>query len=225
MTASTFVLGGVAAFAPLYIFQREARFQISETSVKKVSELKASDGSAVVPSELVAKLGPLISPKIYTAAELRTTLSDVLSEQETKQYNEQIYDNVTAPGSITLSRISFIFGAIIVVSGIFATLLGGILGDRLRDRFPGAYFLVAGYGCIVAFPFFAAMLFVPFPLAWVFMFVAVFGLFFNTGPSNTILANVVPSSIRAGLCDQHPHHPFTGGCHLAAFDRPDCRCL
>jgi MFS family permease len=29
------------------------------------------------------------------------------------------------------------------------------------------------------------------------MFVAVFGLFFNTGPANAILANVVPSHIRA----------------------------
>ena len=61
----------------------------------------------------------------------------------------------------------------------------------------GAYFLVAGYGCIIAFPFFVAMLFVPFPYAWLCMFITVFGLFFNTGPANTILANVVPSSIRA----------------------------
>ena len=29
------------------------------------------------------------------------------------------------------------------------------------------------------------------------MFLAVFGLFFNTGPANTILANVVPSGIRS----------------------------
>ena len=49
----------------------------------------------------------------------------------------------------------------------------------------------------MAFPFFLGMLFVPFPYAWLFMFVAVFGLFFNTGPANTILANVVPSHIRA----------------------------
>jgi MFS family permease len=41
------------------------------------------------------------------------------------------------------------------------------------------------------------MLYVPFPYAWGAMFVAVFGLFFNTGPANTILANVVPSGVRA----------------------------
>jgi hypothetical protein len=41
------------------------------------------------------------------------------------------------------------------------------------------------------------MLITPFPLAWAVIFAAVFFLFFNTGPSNTILANVTPSSVRA----------------------------
>jgi MFS family permease len=33
-------------------------------------------------------------------------------------------------------------------------------------------------------------------LSWVFAFFAIFGLFFYTGPGNTILANVVSSEIR-----------------------------
>ena len=41
------------------------------------------------------------------------------------------------------------------------------------------------------------MLFTPFPFAWVPMFIAIFFLFFNTGPSNTALANVTAPSIRA----------------------------
>jgi MFS family permease len=41
------------------------------------------------------------------------------------------------------------------------------------------------------------MLFTPFPLAWVWLFLAEFCLFFNTGPSNTILANVTHPSVRA----------------------------
>ena len=41
------------------------------------------------------------------------------------------------------------------------------------------------------------MLVVPFPLAWIFLFLAVFCLFFNTGPSNTALANVTFPSVRA----------------------------
>ena len=50
---------------------------------------------------------------------------------------------------------------------------------------------------IIAFPVSAAIVFVPFPLAWVFMFVALFLLFFNTGPSNTAIANVTQPSVRA----------------------------
>jgi len=93
------------------------------------------------------------------------------------------------------SRI--VFGGITVVAGLTATLLGGIAGDRLRQRYAGSYFLVSGAGILIAFPFSAVMLFTPFPVAWVPMFIAVFFLFFNTGPSNTALANVTPPSIRA----------------------------
>jgi predicted MFS family arabinose efflux permease len=93
------------------------------------------------------------------------------------------------------SRI--VFGGITVFAGLTATLLGGIAGDRLRKRFAGSYFLVSGIGILIAFPFSAAMLFTPFPLAWVWMFIAIFFLFFNTGPSNTALANVTHPSVRA----------------------------
>jgi predicted MFS family arabinose efflux permease len=37
----------------------------------------------------------------------------------------------------------------------------------------------------------------PFPWAWVLIFLACFCLFFNTGPTNTILANVTHPSMRA----------------------------
>jgi MFS family permease len=50
---------------------------------------------------------------------------------------------------------------------------------------------------LVGFPLFLGVLYAPFPLAWVFVFLAVFCLFFNTGPSNTIIANVVHPSVRA----------------------------
>jgi MFS transporter, Spinster family, sphingosine-1-phosphate transporter len=35
------------------------------------------------------------------------------------------------------------------------------------------------------------------PLGWLFVFLAVFFLFFNTGPSNTALANVAPPALRS----------------------------
>lgn len=100
-------------------------------------------------------------------------------------------------GQPDLARINMTFGAITVVAGILATLLGGWAGDKLRDRFAGSYFLVSGIGMVVAFPFILAMLFLPFPFAWGAIFFAVFFLFLNTGPANTALANVTHPSIRA----------------------------
>jgi hypothetical protein len=90
-----------------------------------------------------------------------------------------------------------IFGGITVVAGLFSTLLGGILADKLRPRFPASYFSVSGWGMIIASPIFVASLYVPFPAAWIAMFVAIFFLFLNTGPSNTALANVSLPAVRA----------------------------
>jgi MFS transporter, Spinster family, sphingosine-1-phosphate transporter len=90
-----------------------------------------------------------------------------------------------------------VFGAIVVVAGFVATYLGGLAGDRLRPRFPGAYLLVSGAAMLAGFPIFLAVLVAPFPLSWVLIFLASFCLFFNTGPTNTVLANVTHPSLRA----------------------------
>jgi sugar phosphate permease len=90
-----------------------------------------------------------------------------------------------------------IFGLILVVAGMSSTLLGGIVADRLRTRFPSSYFLVSGIGMLIACPIFIASLYIPFPAAWVAMFLAIFFLFLNTGPSNTALANVSLPAVRA----------------------------
>jgi MFS family permease len=90
-----------------------------------------------------------------------------------------------------------IFGLITVVAGLVSTLLGGIIADKLRSRVPGSYFWVSGIGMLIAGPFFIATLYIPFPAAWIPMFVAIFFLFLNTGPSNTALANVSVPAVRA----------------------------
>lgn len=92
---------------------------------------------------------------------------------------------------------TLIFSVLSVVAGVTATLLGGIAGDKLRRRFSGSYFLVSGGGILLSVVFILLMLWSPFPLAWVWIFFALFFLFFNTGPSNSILANVTHPSIRA----------------------------
>jgi MFS family permease len=90
-----------------------------------------------------------------------------------------------------------IFGLITVVAGLVSTLLGGIVADKLRSRFAGSYFWVSGIGMLIACPFFIVTLYTPFPAAWIPMFVAIFFLFLNTGPSNTALANVSLPAVRA----------------------------
>jgi MFS family permease len=90
------------------------------------------------------------------------------------------------------------FGVLTAVSGLIATLLGGLAGDWLRPRVRGAYFLVSGLTMILGFPMLLLFLKTPFPIAWLFGFVAVFALFFSTGPTNTILANVTHPALRAG---------------------------
>ncbi len=97
----------------------------------------------------------------------------------------------------SLEKVNLIFGGIVVANGLLATLAGGWAGDKLRARYPGSYFLVSAAGLAAAFPCFVLMMLTPFPLAWVFISLAVFCLFFNTGPSNAILANVTGPNIRA----------------------------
>jgi MFS family permease len=96
-----------------------------------------------------------------------------------------------------LGQINLIFGAITVAAGLIATLLGGWVADRVQRRLASAYFLVSGIAILFSFPAIIAMLRVPFPWAWALIFVGVFFLFFNTGPSNAALANVTPPAVRA----------------------------
>jgi predicted MFS family arabinose efflux permease len=89
------------------------------------------------------------------------------------------------------------FGGLTALSGLAATLLGGIAGDRLKPRFPGSYFLVSGAAMLLAFPSLLLMTYLDFPYAWIPLATSVFCLFFNTGPTNTILANVTHPLLRA----------------------------
>lgn len=100
-------------------------------------------------------------------------------------------------GAAQLARVTTTFGAITVVAGLAGTLAGGWIGDRLRPRLRGAYAAFSGVGMLAAFPCFVAVLYAPFPLAWVFMFLSIFLLMLNTGPTNTIIANVTPANVRA----------------------------
>jgi sugar phosphate permease len=90
-----------------------------------------------------------------------------------------------------------IFGVITAVAGLTSTLAGGFLADRLRTRVRGSDLLVPGIGMLLGFPLLMAMLYTPFPQAWILLFGALFFIFFNVGPANTALANVSLPSVRA----------------------------
>jgi MFS family permease len=203
MTCTTFMLGGVAAWAPTYIFQREARFAVTDEALTKLRDLRTKTasgepGEPVVPAPVIDKLVPLSGAGEISFHEFKAALTDRLGAADLAQYGERIYTAATAKGSTTLGTVNLIFGVIVVVSGLGATILGGFTGDWLRGRgVRGAYFQAAGWTTLAAWPFFVAALFAPFPWAWVLLFVAVFFLFFNTGPANTILANVTRSDVRA----------------------------
>lgn len=202
MTASTFVLGGVAVWVPEYIFQREARFVLNDATLAKLStdpSYRTLDGQTrLVPEAVTDKLKPAAGDATLSYPEWERVLAERLSKDEIRQHSELLNEAATAAGSITLGKIGIVFGGITVVSGLAATILGGMLGDRLRNRgVRGAYFHVAGWSTLLGFPLFVAFLYTPFPAAWVLLFFAVFCLFANTGPANTIVANVVRSPIRA----------------------------
>jgi MFS family permease len=98
---------------------------------------------------------------------------------------------------VSLDKVMFIFGLIVVVTGLVATLAGGWLADRLRTRVRGSYFVVSGVGMLLGFGLFLLVLVLDFPSAWLVTALGVFFLFFNTGPTNTILCNVVHPSMRS----------------------------
>ncbi len=198
MTCTTFVLGGVAAWAPSYIFQRESQFAVTSESFSRWDQERTTDGRPVVPDSVTGKLKALADGTTRTYPEFKAKLRETLGDDALGQYGERIFTAATTADSMSLGKINFLFGMIVVVSGLGATLLGGFVGDRLRNRgLIGAYFHTIGWSTLLSFPFFVTMLLVPFPYAWGFLFVAVFFLFFNTGPANTILANVTRSEIRA----------------------------
>ena len=95
-----------------------------------------------------------------------------------------------------MSPVTF-FGVVTASAGLVATVLGGLTGDWLRGRVTGSYFFVSGVGMLISVPCCLLFLTMPFPVAWVFVFLTVFFLFFSTGPTNTILANVTHPSMRS----------------------------
>ena len=97
----------------------------------------------------------------------------------------------------TLESANLIFGAIVVVDGIFASLIGGWLGDLLLPRMRGSYYFVSAISMGLGVPVMIIALFFQGPIMVPAIAVAAFLLLINTSPLNTALVNAVGAHIRA----------------------------
>jgi MFS family permease len=200
-TALCFAVGGVAYWMPTYVYEREAFYAWTDAGRDKLDT-----GPDRLPDDVLGRLDQALREADGTGRKFPTThalddhLASVLTpddRQEFRRHRTRVLDVARDPDAPSLAHLNFVFSAILAVGGLTATLFGGWLGDKLRPRYPGAYSLVSGWTALAGVPLFLLVLYVPFPWAWGVLFAAVFCLFAYTGPSNTMLANVVPPAIRS----------------------------
>jgi MFS family permease len=197
LTAMTFAFGGVATWMPTFLYEREATYAVTPAAYQKLQHPEQADVEPV-PQAVVARLQPLEGQSFRTIEPFRAALDEVLPPEELLAYRGQVAEAARVEDeSLKLDAVNSMFGGIVVVSGLAATLAGGYLGDWLRSKIRGAYFAVSGVGMLIGLPMFWLALTTPLPLGWLFVFLAVFFLFFNTGPANTALANVSPPGLRS----------------------------
>lgn len=90
------------------------------------------------------------------------------------------------------------FGASLVVTGLLATLIGGLAGSAWRKRSPAGYAWVLAISAVAAVPTaFAAFLLQDVVLARVALVASMFFLFLPIGPVNTLILETVPVAQRA----------------------------
>jgi len=193
-TGMSFAIGGMSYWMPTYIYDREAGFEWTD---RVIADAKA-DEVIPVPQSVLDKVSALKQPEQFEDGRaFRQWFEPALDPKERQLYTYTLTSVGRTKDSLSLGAVGLYFGVITALGGLTATLFGGWLGDRLRTRYGGSYFLVSGWSAIIGLPMFVLALIAPFPMAWLLLFLAVFAVFVNTGPSNTALANVVPPAIRS----------------------------
>jgi len=97
----------------------------------------------------------------------------------------------------SLKDANELFGAIVVVDGILASLAGGWLGDLLLPRMKSSYYFVSAISMGLGVPVMIVALFFKGSIMLPAIAVAAFLLLLNTSPLNTALVNSVGAHIRA----------------------------
>ncbi len=97
----------------------------------------------------------------------------------------------------SLQAANEIFGGIIVVDGILASLAGGWLGDYLLPKMKSSYYFVSAISMTLGIPFMIVALFFKGPIMLPGIAIAAFFLLMNTSPLNAAVVNSVGAHIRA----------------------------
>jgi MFS family permease len=97
----------------------------------------------------------------------------------------------------SLETANLIFGIIIVVDGILASLAGGWLGDFLLPRIKSSYYLVSAASMALGVPFMMLAVFSRGRSMVPGIAIAAFFLLLNTSPLNAAVINSVGAHIRA----------------------------
>ncbi len=97
----------------------------------------------------------------------------------------------------SLESANLMFGGIVVVDGILASLAGGWLGDWLLPKMKSSYYFVSAISMALGIPFMILALFFRGPIMLPAIAIAAFFLLLNTSPLNAAIVNSVGAHIRA----------------------------
>jgi len=168
--------GFVLALAVLFLKEPE-RGQFD--SVQETPERGTVFGLARNPAFLTATLG--MAFMTYSLGGIQVWMPQFL-------FSERHY---------TLEKANLMFGIIIVVDGILASLAGGWLGDYLLRRTKSSYYLISAISMALGIPFMIVALFTSGRLMVPAIGVAAFFLLLNTSPLNAAVINSVGAHVRA----------------------------
>ena len=197
MTAITFVIGGLAVWVPEYVTQRQSQYRLSGEVLSELADPKPDAGRPALPADVVEALRAKADGEARGKIPFKLHLAGALSREQEALYLSPVIEASTTPESPREGTVSIYFGVIIVLGGLTATAAGAWAGEYLRRRVRGAYFWIIGAGALLAVPCYVGLITLPFPFAWAAAYFTIFFLFLHTGPAFTVLANVVPSHMRA----------------------------
>ena len=148
-------------------------------SVKETPERARISGLVRNPAFLTATLG--MAAMTFSLGGIQVWMPQFL-------YSERHY---------SLERANFLFGIIIVIDGVLASLVGGWLGDYLLRRMRSSYYFISAASMALGVPMMIIALFVPGALMLPAIAAAAFFLLLNTSPLNAAVINSVGAHVRA----------------------------